>query len=403
MAEYITCTTCGFTNASGAQFCGNCGQVLDASPTDQATAAVYCALCEFPNPSGATFCGNCGKSIMPSGPLQPDAASSSPCPDCGEPNLPGVAFCGNCGYALQPVSSSRRGCLLALLALLGLSFLVSLIALFVLPTMGLDLPEQIAQALGMAETTDVIEPSPLPEAPPPDGAAAPTVTQTPTATTTATPTATATGTMTPEPTPTATPTTTPTATPTTTPTQTPPPADDSDDSGDSSAGNDPDLSTAATATTGPGPAAESPNCLDSPGPRWGTTLWAEHRERLGCALTPEKRITAAFQFFQRGLTVWRADENRIYILYNNNTFTSFPDTSPAGFRESDLIKGGFGYFWRNNQTIQDGLGQPREAEANTADFAVQDFAAGTIFYFYQNDARNYVLFGDNGTWTSVQE
>lgn len=144
-------------------------------------------------------------------------------------------------------------------------------------------------------------------------------------------------------------------------------------------------------------------CELEPGDRWGPTLWNAHKDRLGCALNQEGRITAAYQFFQKGLAVWRQDKNHIYILYDNGTFSSFPDTSPPGFRESDLVKGGFGYFWSKDPVIHDGLGEPVAIEANTVDFAVQDFAGGTIFYFYQNDTRNYVLFADNSTWTSAQE
>lgn len=144
-------------------------------------------------------------------------------------------------------------------------------------------------------------------------------------------------------------------------------------------------------------------CRESPGPRWGSTLWALHDEKLGCALTPEQRITGAFQLFDHGLTVWRQDRSLIYVLTNNGRFVAYPDNSPPNYRVSDLIKGGFGYLWTTNQSVQQGLGQPRVAEAFATDFAIQDFWGGTIFYFYENDARNYALFDDNNTWTSIQK
>lgn len=151
----------------------------------------------------------------------------------------------------------------------------------------------------------------------------------------------------------------------------------------------------------PTPTAEA--CRHSPGARWGPTLWALHDERLGCALNEELRPIGAFQLFDNGLTVWRQDRDMIYVLYNNGRFAAYPDNSPAEYYESDLIKHGFGHLWRNNQTVQQGLGQPRVAEANTTDFAIQDFRGGTIFYFYENNTRNYALFNDDGTWTSIQE
>ncbi|MEZ4542202.1 MAG: hypothetical protein R3C43_19670 [Chloroflexota bacterium] len=40
---------------------------------------------------------------------------------------------------------------------------------------------------------------------------------------------------------------------------------------------------------------------------------------------------------------------------------------------------------------------------NTTGPAVQDFRARLTFYFLENDARNYALFHDSGTWTSIQE
>lgn len=59
-------------------------------------------------------------------------------------------------------------------------------------------------------------------------------------------------------------------------------------------------------------------------------------------------------------------------------------------------------MWNNNSSVRDGLGQPAAVEANATNFAAQDFERGTIFYFLENDAYNYILFSDNNTWTSTQ-
>jgi hypothetical protein len=68
-----------------------------------------------------------------------------------------------------------------------------------------------------------------------------------------------------------------------------------------------------------------------------------------------------------------------------------------------LLKGGFGYLWNNNSTLRNQIGQPEAAEFNATDFAAQDFAGGTIFYFFENNAHNYALFNGSGTWVSAQE
>lgn len=153
----------------------------------------------------------------------------------------------------------------------------------------------------------------------------------------------------------------------------------------------------------PLPTPQQVTCAPGPGDRWGPTLWAAHRERLGCPLNQETRTNAAYQYYERGLTVWRQDADRIYVLYDNGRYSSFPDDSPSGFHESDLVKGGFGYLWRNNSAVREGLGQPLAIEFNATNFAVQDFAGGTIFYFFENDARNYILFADEGRWMSTQQ
>lgn len=143
-------------------------------------------------------------------------------------------------------------------------------------------------------------------------------------------------------------------------------------------------------------------CSLTPGPRWGPTLWNQYQSRLGCPLSQEIRTGGAYQLYQRGIAVWRQDVSRIYILYNNGTFAAFPDNSPSGYYDTNMLKGGFGYLWNNNSSVRDGLGQPTTVEANATNFAAQDFERGAILYFFENEAYNYILFSDNNTWTSTQ-
>jgi len=166
-----------------------------------------------------------------------------------------------------------------------------------------------------------------------------------------------------------------------------------------------------TATRNPSPTATrvppSPtpvpvSCSQEPGPRWGPTLWNQYQNRLGCPFSQEIRTGGAFQKYQRGIAIWRQDANLIYILYNSGAFISYADNSPAGYYDTNILKGGFGYLWNNNSSVRDGLGQPTTVEANATNFAAQDFERGAILYFFENDAYNYILFSDNNTWTSTQ-
>lgn len=153
----------------------------------------------------------------------------------------------------------------------------------------------------------------------------------------------------------------------------------------------------------PPPTSPPVICQVSPGDRWGPTLWDRYKDTLGCATTGEIRSNAAYQYYQHGMMVWRETPDLVYVLYNNGTFNTFPAAGPDGYFDSDWLKGSFGYLWNNNATVRAQIGQPQAAEFNATDFAAQDFAGGTIFYFFENDARNYALFSSSGTWTSAQE
>lgn len=150
------------------------------------------------------------------------------------------------------------------------------------------------------------------------------------------------------------------------------------------------------------PAAEA--CQFAPGERWGPTLWALHQERLGCALNQERRANAAFQYYERGLMVWREDRDVVYALFDDGGFATYDATiAPDDYFDSQLLKGAFGYLWNTVAPLRERIGRPAVFELNATDFAVQDFSGGVIFYFFENDTRNYALFADNDTWTSIQE
>jgi double zinc ribbon protein len=66
----MRCAACGFENASGIKFCGECGAPLKAK----------CASCGFENALGIKFCGECGKPLAPTAkePAQRDPRSYTP-------------------------------------------------------------------------------------------------------------------------------------------------------------------------------------------------------------------------------------------------------------------------------------------------------------------------------------
>jgi Double zinc ribbon/Adenylate and Guanylate cyclase catalytic domain len=60
----MRCPSCGFENASGIKFCGECGAPLK----------LKCSNCGFENASGIKFCGECGEPLA-------EAAKPAPPPD----------------------------------------------------------------------------------------------------------------------------------------------------------------------------------------------------------------------------------------------------------------------------------------------------------------------------------
>ena len=143
---------------------------------------------------------------------------------------------------------------------------------------------------------------------------------------------------------------------------------------------------------------DTSDCDPEPAGRWADSLWATYRDRLGCPAAVESQPEAAFQYYQRGTMIWREDLDRIYVLYGDGTFSSHrDDEGPVGYEVSPLIKGGFGYLWNNNPAVRAALGQASAMELNAAEFTVQDFPGGVIFYFFDRGDYTFALFND-GTW-----
>jgi hypothetical protein len=151
---------------------------------------------------------------------------------------------------------------------------------------------------------------------------------------------------------------------------------------------------------GPGPV---PGCSIYPtlgfGRVWNT--YANVRNKLGCATEMEKSVWAGEESFQGGYMFWRQDTLTVYVLYNNGTWQSFPDTwtsaepewdpsivAPPGYYQP---KRGFGKVWRNNAGVRNALGWGLNEERGfTA--SVQQFGGGMMYW--SNTRGIYALYGD---------
>jgi hypothetical protein len=133
-------------------------------------------------------------------------------------------------------------------------------------------------------------------------------------------------------------------------------------------------------------------------------------EQLGCPRAEASSTSAAWQPFERGGMLWRADENFIYTLEPENRWRPFADrwregdpafdpnlSAPEGLHQPVR---GFGLVWREKAEVRDLLGwATAEEQGFTA--VIQEFAAG---FAWQDPDRNriLVLFND-GTYRVAEE
>jgi hypothetical protein len=225
---------------------------------------------------------------------------------------------------------------------------------------------------------------------------APTLTQGVRASFSPTPTPSQPPTATPSPTPTAssTPTLTPTPSPTLLPvTPTPVVA--------------PPLLFTATATLQPSPTP----CPQSAASEFATLLAAGAlREQLGCPRGEATTTGAAWQPFERGAMLWRADVTLIYILERDNRWRFVADrwrdgdttfdpnlAAPAGLHQPVR---GFGLVWREQSGVSELLGWAT-VEEQGFEALIQEFSGGLI---WQDPERHRLfIFFNNGIYQVEEE
>ncbi|MCH5165277.1 MAG: zinc ribbon domain-containing protein [Clostridiales bacterium] len=100
------CVECGFENADGMKFCGQCGKALPADvPQNQ-----VCSSCGAKLPPDAVFCGKCGVRLSPQ--VEVKAEPEKPvqpthCPSCGAELTPNSSFCLMCGASIDGTSPEQ--------------------------------------------------------------------------------------------------------------------------------------------------------------------------------------------------------------------------------------------------------------------------------------------------------
>lgn len=171
-------------------------------------------------------------------------------------------------------------------------------------------------------------------------------------------------------------------------------------------------STVAVPTT-PTPAVSAeplpltaPNGLFVPQGLWGST-WegdAALQRALGYARTEEPgALPAAYQFFERGVMLWRSDDGMIYALLNNGTWSAHEDTFVEGEPERDpniftpgstlQPERGFGKLWRGDAALKEAIGWGT-AEEQGVTAQLQEFERG--FAIRVQGMEYFVI--DGGAW-----
>jgi hypothetical protein len=116
-----------------------------------------------------------------------------------------------------------------------------------------------------------------------------------------------------------------------------------------------------------------------------------------CPLT-QQVVPAAYQTFQNGTMVWRADTREIYVLYNDTTYDIYPDTwtdgepLPVETPPNGLIQPqrGFGKVWETRSGVKDRLGWATSIESSysttieTTNESNGRFPASGIYFRFPN-------------------
>lgn len=129
---------------------------------------------------------------------------------------------------------------------------------------------------------------------------------------------------------------------------------------------------------------------------------------LGCPINPgQPAISTAYAPFEGGQMIWRQDNGRIYVLFNDGRWAQYEDLWREG--DSEFTCGepaspptplrGFGRVWCDHADVRAGLGEATAAEIGDAGGSVQDFINGLLLA--GPDGSIFVMVGETATWRRV--
>lgn len=138
-------------------------------------------------------------------------------------------------------------------------------------------------------------------------------------------------------------------------------------------------------------------------------------QRLGCPTGEEQRVASAVESFQGGFMLWRADNDRVYVVLQNGKWDSYPKSNTDMFRDGvdpeyscgthtspPSPRRGFSKIWCNHSDVHSALGNATEYEqgfcmpGGGACEGFQDFLNG-MMYRSTRFSSIYIFFAD-GTW-----
>lgn len=159
--------------------------------------------------------------------------------------------------------------------------------------------------------------------------------------------------------------------------------------------------TAVSPTVAPSPTPCRFAVLPVPAAAWNA-------DELGCPITPgATAIATAYAPFEGGQMLWRGDTDKIYVLFNDGRWLSYPNEWREGDPEYSCGETtspptpvrGFGRVWCDNETVRAALGAATAAEIGDGASAVQDFVNGSILSAPFGDL--FVFVGEAGVWRRV--
>ena len=140
-------------------------------------------------------------------------------------------------------------------------------------------------------------------------------------------------------------------------------------------------STSPTRTATPAPTS----CSVSPIERFRDVY---DREQLGCSERTLLDQQMARQDFEKGLMLWRADSEQIYVVYDDGQWQTFDDSwdegqsaiscSEAETHDTSVARG-FGQIWCDQIDVRNRLGKPKTLEFATSG-DIQHFEKGVIVF-----------------------